>query len=441
MANIRELVHQFLPDMKVEWFNGFTTLGCYRTRQFGNVVIDEEIVISKPMAEINSWEVIRLIVLHEIAHALTPGHSHDDVWRSKCLEIGGDGETYTAGAERAEDGTLLKINLPKPKPVEKKTRPLVYRYIKVCDKCGTLVDYGSRKTAQESHWKCGGTLQFLPNPLFNKPDYDADRIFDQMNEQLVSVLKTDKSILGTARLMDTANGVKQNHLFVICSKIPSEDERRTLYAEFEGLYEHARISSGTDQDLAESDKLTVKKYARTTDVVYVSSDDLQSYIKGVLDCKYVPDTEDYSIRNFACLEPAEMLFEKDDTWQKIKDLIHSCTKDVFRMICQSELRLAISEEILNSIANKKYADIHVLIIPEACKHLIRALYAANGRFCGKIDLEEGLKITESLEKKPEDFDKIFGSVLEKKYVKDSYPESLEKILRLSMEIDSLSRAD
>lgn len=28
------------------------------------------------------------VVLHEIAHALTPGHTHDDVWKDKCIEIG-----------------------------------------------------------------------------------------------------------------------------------------------------------------------------------------------------------------------------------------------------------------------------------------------------------------------------------------------------------------
>lgn len=27
-------------------------------------------------------------LLHEIAHALTPGHSHDRVWKDKCVELG-----------------------------------------------------------------------------------------------------------------------------------------------------------------------------------------------------------------------------------------------------------------------------------------------------------------------------------------------------------------
>lgn len=34
---------------------------------------------------------IRNVLLHEIAHALTPGHSHDAVWRRKLISMGGDG--------------------------------------------------------------------------------------------------------------------------------------------------------------------------------------------------------------------------------------------------------------------------------------------------------------------------------------------------------------
>jgi len=38
-------------------------------------------------------ERIRDCLLHEIAHALTPGHKHDHVWRMKAVEIGADPST------------------------------------------------------------------------------------------------------------------------------------------------------------------------------------------------------------------------------------------------------------------------------------------------------------------------------------------------------------
>jgi predicted SprT family Zn-dependent metalloprotease len=35
---------------------------------------------------------VRDTILHEIAHALTPGHHHDKVWSAKAREIGADGK-------------------------------------------------------------------------------------------------------------------------------------------------------------------------------------------------------------------------------------------------------------------------------------------------------------------------------------------------------------
>lgn len=51
-----------------------------------------EISLSKKLLSLWTLEQARLVILHEIAHALTPGHRHDSVWRQKCLEIGGNGE-------------------------------------------------------------------------------------------------------------------------------------------------------------------------------------------------------------------------------------------------------------------------------------------------------------------------------------------------------------
>lgn len=54
----------------------------YRTRT---------ITLSEPLVKLNSVERVRNTLLHEIAHALTPGHGHDYVWRMKARTIGCDG--------------------------------------------------------------------------------------------------------------------------------------------------------------------------------------------------------------------------------------------------------------------------------------------------------------------------------------------------------------
>lgn len=54
------------------------------------------ISLSRVLIELRSPEDTRNTVLHEIAHALTPGHHHDAVWARKCIAIGGNGQrTHT----------------------------------------------------------------------------------------------------------------------------------------------------------------------------------------------------------------------------------------------------------------------------------------------------------------------------------------------------------
>ena len=50
-----------------------------------------------------SDEGIKDTIIHEIAHALTPGHGHDKIWKSKCIELGGNGQRL-GGLDKYKDG-------------------------------------------------------------------------------------------------------------------------------------------------------------------------------------------------------------------------------------------------------------------------------------------------------------------------------------------------
>lgn len=87
------------------------------TRRFG--MCDhtaKTISLSRKLVELNNWDIVRLTILHEVAHAIVGHkHGHDDIWKSKCLEIGGDGKTLC---------DMRNINVP------------TLRYVAVCYACG-----------------------------------------------------------------------------------------------------------------------------------------------------------------------------------------------------------------------------------------------------------------------------------------------------------------
>lgn len=48
----------------------------------------KEISLSKPLIETNDYVQVLDTILHEIAHALTPGDGHGSKWKMMCVKIG-----------------------------------------------------------------------------------------------------------------------------------------------------------------------------------------------------------------------------------------------------------------------------------------------------------------------------------------------------------------
>lgn len=59
----------------------------------------KQITLSKHLVELNSEAQVRNTILHEIAHALTPGQHHNHVWKRKAREIGCTGDRCYSSVE------------------------------------------------------------------------------------------------------------------------------------------------------------------------------------------------------------------------------------------------------------------------------------------------------------------------------------------------------
>jgi predicted SprT family Zn-dependent metalloprotease len=74
--------------------HGLTALGWtfafdHARRRFGRCdYTNKRITLSRPLTFLNGVDEVRDTVLHEIAHALSPGAGHGAQWRAACARVG-----------------------------------------------------------------------------------------------------------------------------------------------------------------------------------------------------------------------------------------------------------------------------------------------------------------------------------------------------------------
>lgn len=113
---------------RFEWDNA--------ARRFGQCRYSTKTIsMSRQLTIQRSPDAIRNTMLHEIAHALTPGHGHDAVWRAKAISLGCDGKRCSADkvevnykyVAKCVNGHVAAKYLRKPRTIQRKS----------CGKCST----------------------------------------------------------------------------------------------------------------------------------------------------------------------------------------------------------------------------------------------------------------------------------------------------------------
>ncbi|MBR3142146.1 MAG: hypothetical protein IKF09_03235 [Clostridiales bacterium] len=414
MQNIKELVHQFLPDLPVEWSNSRYTLGvcCNKHDEEGNEYPDL-IRISRPMAKVNSWDAIRIIVLHEIAHALTPGHRHDGVWRNKCIEIGGSPDVYATDVNNPRPGYNTQVIFPPPPEKSSKKRktatgktpsagrdiPSAKRYLRVCSKCGKMSGYASRKTSYIPYQcVCFGMIEFIPNPLFGIENYDVKRIFTELKEKAFPIISSNGNTLGIARPNDNSD-----YFYILCRKVPSKEERDEMYKKLQGLYEYYMMSCDTYEGPGVLDKIIVNYRYKELFIIYVTRAEMWKYFEKVFAQETGPDTQSYTPRDLSSVSYAEVLTETDDCWKKLKQNADSCPNYVFRKWCKHEL-----EQTVEYAEHYGYSyEYDCFPQMPAFSHLLTALFYLNRKYDPRTIEFKVVEDFDVFEKKPADFGERF----------------------------------
>lgn len=148
----------------------------------------KEIGLTRGFVQNNDRTTVENVILHEIAHALTEGHHHDEVWRQKAIELGSDGEifynTNKVVSWGMAKGILLCIHCGHESPVYNKHQATAETACAMCDP----------KKFNENY-----LMEYIPMDIsFN---FTEKSFINNKNQIVMSDIKRKLSKLGSPALL------------------------------------------------------------------------------------------------------------------------------------------------------------------------------------------------------------------------------------------------
>jgi predicted SprT family Zn-dependent metalloprotease len=138
--------HYHLTDWNLEFDRSVKRFGItkYNFKTIG---------LSKTLISLNTWDCVKITVLHEIAHALAGSLAgHSKFWQDICLAIGGDGEArYSANFSTTERQVIIpeyryQFICPTHGVISKALRKPRISYM--CRRCRTTLAVKDTRTGQ-----------------------------------------------------------------------------------------------------------------------------------------------------------------------------------------------------------------------------------------------------------------------------------------------------
>ena len=87
------LVEKYVKSCKVYFKDNFDKLGRSTVSTQEGRITNRYITINAKVLDLFDMREYKQLILHEIAHQLTPHHDHDKVYKKKAIEIGVDEES------------------------------------------------------------------------------------------------------------------------------------------------------------------------------------------------------------------------------------------------------------------------------------------------------------------------------------------------------------
>lgn len=257
-----------------------------------------------------------------------------------------------------------------------------------------------------------------------------------LRNELVRVLAVDDRIMGVGQTgsLDAAliPGKSDIDLFVLCTAIPTVEERQAFYRGLGAEAIHMSVCNGGLWGYGDI------LLAGGIDVMpmYFTVQEMQAYCQQVLEGKHMEkDGRFYPVGRLASIATLHILYEKEQTWSGLQNHVNSKPIGFFKQWYAQEMGQVLDEEDLGRCEIRHEVLFFHQVLENALDHLLQALYAVN--LCYFPSRKRTAAAIESFDHKPADCCDRLLRLVQYGSREDTMQDAMDELRCLSAEVAAL----
>lgn len=203
---------------------------------------------------------------------------------------------------------------------------------------------------------------------------------EAFKKQLILKIALLEQVSGIAQTGDLNTELIPGHsdidLFILCTTIPSEEERRGIYDSFSGEYSECTINVCRGGYWGYGDILLVGGIEVMP--MYFTYEEMYNYLAETLEGKHVEkDGGFYPTGRLASVETINILYEENSAWTSLVELVKKTPEELFEKLFCCHISQVIDEEDLGRVLLRREVLFFHQVLENAMDHYLQALFALN----------------------------------------------------------------
>lgn len=220
-------------------------------------------------------------------------------------------------------------------------------------------------------------------------------------------------------------------MFVLCTMIPTEEERINTYSKYSDAYSECLMNVCNGGVWGYGDILIIDGI----DVMfmYFTIEEMEQYLDAALQGKHLErDGGFYPTGRLSSVEYINILYENSNEWTSLKEKVKEHPVDLFEKLFDCHSSRILDEEDLGRVCLRKEVMFYHSVLENALDHLLQALFAINFTYFPSRKRTE-LYISE-FENKPDACYERLMQILTNSISEKTIEKSVEELRKITLEL-------